>query len=105
MSSYSWTVSNFVGSKTATNGNGIIPAELAKSSTPLNVPSKSKLTLNFSSKPETIEVNIWNNKKVIKQEITAYSIVTPESKGPVVYEVIGTWKQGEASYAFLINVE
>ena len=101
---YSWTIDNNDGTKTATNADGAAPNVLVKNSTPLIVPTKATLTLDFSDKPETTIVNIWQDNKPIKQTITDNKLLMPELKGPVVYEVIATWKQGTAYYAFLVNI-
>lgn len=101
---YSWTIDNNDGTKTTTNGDSAGPNELVKNSTLLIVPPKSTLTLDFSDKPETTIVNIWQDNKPIKQTITDNKLLIPELKGSIVYEVIATWKQGTVSYAFLVNI-
>lgn len=102
---YSWTVDNNDGTKTTTNADSPAPNVLVKNSTPLIVPPKSTLTLDFfSGKPETTIVNIWQDNKPIKQTINDNKLLMPELKGSVVYEVMATWKQGTAHYGFLVNI-
>lgn len=101
---YTWTVDNNDGTNTTTNGDSPAPNELVKNSTPLIVPPKSNLTLDFTDKPENTIVNIWQDNKPIKQTITDNKLLMPGLKDSVVYEVIATWKQGTASYAFLVNI-
>jgi hypothetical protein len=102
---YSWTIDNNDGTKTTTNADSSAPPELVKDSTQLTVSPKSSLNLSFSDKPTDITINIWQDNKTIKQSIINDKVVTPELKGSVIYEVIGTWKQGTVSYAFLVNVD
>lgn len=101
---FSWTIDNNDGTQTTTNGDSAAPNELVKNSTPLIMPPKSTLTLDFSDKPETMIVNIWQGNKPIKQTITDNKLLMPELKGSVVYGIVATWKQGTASYAFLVNI-
>lgn len=101
---YSWTIDNGDGTETGIEADSPAPPELVKNSTPLTVPPKSSLTLCFSDKPTSVTVNIWQVNKPIKQSLTDGKIVTPQLKGSIVYEVIGSWEQGTAYYAFLVNV-
>jgi hypothetical protein len=101
---YTWTVDNNDGTKATTNGDTAVLPELIKSSTPLIVPSKATLTLNFSDKPKSIILNIWQDNKPVQQAITDNKVITSELKGSVIYEVIAVWDQGTVYYAFLVNV-
>lgn len=101
----SWTIDNNDGTETGIEADSCAPPELVKDSTPLTVSPKSSLTLSFSDKPIDITVNIWRDNKPIEQSIIDDNIVASESKGYIIYEVIGTWEQGTAYYAFLVNVD
>jgi hypothetical protein len=81
------------------------PPELVKDSTPLTVPPGSTLTLSFSGNPEEITVDVWKDNEPVRITIIDGKIITPESEGLIVYEVTGTWEQGTAWYAFLVDVE
>ncbi len=82
------------------------PSILVKNSTPLLVSPKSIITLEFSDiQPSSIDVNIWEDNAVIKQELNNNQLVVPDSEGLVIYEVAATWEQGRAFYAFLIDVK
>lgn len=102
---YSWDVDNNDGTVIGIENDSVAPPELVKNSTPLTVAPQSSLTLSFSDKPEDITVNVWQDNKPIEQSIIDDKIVTSGSKGPVIYEVIGTWEQGKVYYTFLVNVE
>jgi hypothetical protein len=104
--SFSWATKNKNGKITsAINADTVGPTELVKGSIPLKVSPKSILNLNFSDKPLNITVNIWQGSETIKQEIADNKVITPESKGSVVYEVVADWDDGTACYAFLVNVD
>jgi hypothetical protein len=104
--SFSWATKNKNGKITsAVNADTVGPTELVKGSVPLTVSPKSSITLNFSDKPVNITVNIWQGSETIKQEVTDNKVITPESKGSMVYEVVADWDDGTACYAFLVNVD
>lgn len=102
---YSWTIHNANGTQATINVDSSGPTELVKNSTPLSVSPGSTLALSFSDNPANIIINILKDSKSISQTITNNIVVTPESKGLVVYEVIATWNQGTVTYAFLVNVD
>jgi hypothetical protein len=102
---FSWTTVNRFGKKSTIYASTRDPKELVKGTTPLTVSPKSTITLNFSDKPENISVNIWQGNGIIKQEVTDSKVITPEIKGPVIYEVSTDWNQGTVCYAFLVIVD
>ena len=102
---YSWYADNNDGTGIGIEADSCAPPEMVKDSIPLTVSPTSSLTLSFSDKPTDITVNIWQDNQSIKQSIVDDKIVTPELKGSVIYEVIGTWGQGIAHYAFLVTVD
>jgi hypothetical protein len=104
--SFSWATKNKNGKIiSAINADTVGPTELVKGSIPLTVSTKSILNLNFSDKPVNTTVNIWQGSEAIKQKVTDNKVITPESKGSVVYEVVADWDDGTACYAFLVNVD
>jgi hypothetical protein len=93
------------GTKSTINADTSGPKELVKGSIPLVVPPKSVINLDFSDKPMSITVNIWQGNNIIKQAVTNNKIVVSESKGLIIYEVVGEWSQGTVCYAFLVQVD
>lgn len=102
--SFSWTTDSWNGTKQTINACTSGPKELVIDSTPLSASPKSTITLNFSSKPDNITVNIWLDSQIIRQVAADNKLITPELKGPVIYEVVASWSQGTVCYAFLVDV-
>ncbi|MDP4153435.1 MAG: hypothetical protein Q8865_08390 [Bacillota bacterium] len=102
---YSWASINLNGAKTFTTADCSAPPELVRNSVPMTVSANSPLSLSFSKKPSKTEVRIWHDNDIIKQQLVNGKIIIPEQKGKVIYEVIGTWKNGTVYYTFLVNVE
>lgn len=102
---YSWHTSYDDGSETMRSSDSEGPIELVKNTSPLKVPPKSTITLNFSDEPKEVIVKIWEEDKEIQQALTDMKVTVPELEGSVIYEVISTWEQGTVHYAFLVNVD
>jgi len=63
------------------------------------------LNLVFKKTPEDVQVNIWNNDEVVKQELDDNKLKVPNELGSVVYEVVVEYEQGTVHYAFEVTVE
>jgi len=63
------------------------------------------LNLAFKKAPEDVQVNIWNNDEVVKQELDDNKLVVPNELGEVIYEVVAEYEEGTVHYAFEVTVE
>ena len=63
------------------------------------------LNLAFKKAPEDVQVNIWNNDEVIKQELDDNKLKVPNEVGKVIYEVVAEYEEGTVHYAFEVTVE
>ena len=81
------------------------PFELIKNQTPVVTPPESRVIIIFERTPLTMSASKWINGRPVKQEITKdNTFVLPPDKGVYIYDVFATWKEGDASYAFVIEV-
>ncbi len=105
MGTSSWTIIDNSGDNVTINSDSEGPVELVKDMLELEVAPNSSLELNFSSEPDKVRVNIWEDDKELKQVVNNMEITSPDKEGLVVYEVIGEWEQGTVYYAFSVEVE
>lgn len=101
----SWIINNSDGTKTSIESDTAGPAELVTGVSTLKVSPQSTIKLDFSDKPEEVIVNIWKENNQLKQALTDMEFKVPEIKSLVIYEVIGTWEQGNVHYAFAVDIE
>jgi len=62
------------------------------------------LNLVFKKTPNDVEVNIWKNDEVLKQELKDNKFTVPKEVGNVVYEVVVDYDQGTVHYAFQVEI-
>ena len=71
----------------------------------LDAKLNSKIELQFSEKPLSVKVYQWNDnesKREIKIKKNSFVVDQP---GIIVYEVKAKWSEGNAHFAFEINVD
>jgi hypothetical protein len=74
----------------------------------LVVTPESQLKIEFKNKPykNTMEANKWmTNEDAEAVKINNNSLSAPKEKGVYVYDISARWKQGSASYVFVIKVQ
>ncbi|SHE87819.1 hypothetical protein SAMN02746089_00933 [Caldanaerobius fijiensis DSM 17918] len=103
---YNWVIYSGNGTRTNIHADSGPPSKLIKfQKEPLNVKPESSIVLDFRIKPNDYKVNIWEGNKPIIQQVNNGIIIAPRQKGLVVYEVQATWNEGDACYAFSVNVD
>ena len=98
---YSWEYDNNDGTMTNTTVDKEGPPRLAKQFHSPNVTTNSEVTLNFDLEPNDYDVRIWKDDKVVSSSDS----IDLTNKGEIIYEIIGYWDQGEASYVFSLLIE
>lgn len=86
----------------------VSPPELVKQLEPVPVVPGARLTIDFKYKPKTgsLLVHKWVDGQPVSQELEQGNvIVLPKQKGKHVYDFSAEWKEGSASYAFIIEVK
>lgn len=74
---------------------------------PIAVSPESSLKIAFKNEPtkNTLEANRWlNNGETEAVTINKNVLTAPKEKGVYVYEIFARWKNGDSSYAFVIEV-
>lgn len=87
-------------------GDSVAPPQLV-SNQKGNIKAKlnSEIKLQFSRKPNSFEVNLWNDEKREKVIPILENTFVADKSGIVVYEIKAEWVEGYAYYAFKINVD
>jgi len=86
------------------------PPELVKNITPTIITlstaePEGNLKVSFSYKPKTIEVRTWQHGEPTPYNIDHGTIIVPKESGTYIFEIIGTWPQGQSRYAFIVVVK
>ena len=78
--------------------------QMAEQIVPIPVQVKEIISIELEDKP-TYELYLWNETER-EQEVSVESdqFTAPEEKGIYIYEVFATWKNGEQSFAFVVEV-
>lgn len=67
------------------------------------IETNSAVSLKFDVEPIEYNVGIWGSTEQLKIEDGEF-IVTSEQKGNLIFQVEARWKEGNATYAFAVNV-
>ncbi|ALC92662.1 hypothetical protein AM500_04715 [Bacillus sp. FJAT-18017] len=103
LGSYSWSYDRGDGTATGEHADSAAPPDLVEGQKVVNVNTNTKVRLNFEIQPAHYQVRIWNSQNDIIR--TDNTVVLSGFKGKAIYEVLATWGQGTASYAFALNVK
>lgn len=82
----------------------IDPPGLVADIPPTVVPAGSGIDVNFSCQPNDIRYRVWGGNRDW-QQLQDGTITIPVEAGVYIYEIIGSWEEGQASYAFNIEAE
>ena len=86
--------------------DSVAPPELvAYQEGKINAKLNSEIEMNFSEKPKSFEVYLWNDEEREKRISFQESIFVADKSGSVVYEIKAEWAEGYAYFAFNINVD
>ena len=103
LGSYSWKNDNGDGTFEGIYASSGPPPEFAGKE--LFVKPQSEVHLSFEETPSDYEVRIWKTDNDIAIPVTNNTFTTTQNKGNVIYEVVASWEQGTAAYAFSLNVK
>jgi hypothetical protein len=81
------------------------PNQIAEHFEPIVLGENSKVDVVTENNPE-ITVYLWNEDERVKEiTLNNHQIQVPADKGQYIYEVIGKWNNGEASYTFVVEIQ
>jgi hypothetical protein len=81
--------------------------ELLKGAKPSTVPAGSQLTIGWGNeKPEAItRVDVWKGSTAVEVPLQNNAIQLPKEKGTYVYDIVTRFQEGDATYAFTVDVQ
>lgn len=75
---------------------------------PVAAQPSTEVTIDFDEKPlkDSIELSRWlNEEESTSVPLNDHTFVLPKEKGSYIYSVSARWDQGDAVYAFIIEVK
>ncbi len=111
LSTYSWSIVSSDGKGRSISADGKHPVELLDLYTPLPLGSETTATLSFEVKPLSVTVKCWNENNLdLDDASNLYAdcmeldydngTITLPTDGNYIYEVLASWENGSAYYAF-----
>lgn len=81
------------------------PADLVKDQVPAVVPPAARMMIHCNPSPSAVAVSQWIAGAPIRQPMTDDgSITLPQEAGAYLYDIFAQWKEGDADYAFTVEV-
>ncbi|RDU38713.1 hypothetical protein DRW41_03910 [Neobacillus piezotolerans] len=81
------------------------PFQMASSMEAIKLEPNQQVKIRIDGDPK-IEVYDWNEGgRGNKYELSHIQFVAPANKGEYIFEVFSKWKNGEASYTFVVDVQ
>lgn len=99
---YDWEIDHGDGTSTGFHADAASPPQMVKSEAMIKVKSDNKIDLTFEVDPERFDVYIWDDEGVTESRV---DLDLAKRSGPNIFEVVATWDQGQASYAFKLDIE
>lgn len=97
--SYSWDIG---GESVAVDAAS--PDQIADKMNGNKIRPKSELALNFSEKPDKINVIDWSELKNNSFIFDKDKIIVPKEEGTYIYEIVGEWKEGQVSFTIKVII-
>lgn len=101
---YEWTNNFGLFRKETVNADSAAPEQIVETMDGNKVKAQSELILDFSEKPNNVNVVAWGESKDNPYTFTNEKIIVPTEKGIYIYEIIGEWNQGHVSYIIKVIV-
>ena len=102
LGSYQWTYPSSDGGTVIEHASGPQPPALIEGASPASVPADAEIEFSFGQEPIDYEVEIWREGGTgspFPEEMSLQGL-----NGLTVFNVIAEWKEGEANYAFALDI-
>lgn len=80
------------------------PDQIADKMEGTEVKPESELMLDFSKKPNKVNVIDWSKLKNNSYTFDNDKIIVPKEEGTYIYEIIAEWEQGQVSFTIKVIV-
>lgn len=99
---YEWSIALADGTVQTTQTDADPPPLAVKEDEAKKVTPDTAIQLVFEIPPDRYTIRIWDEDKAISSS-TQFDL--SKQRGRVIYEVVATWPEGNASYAFPLFIE
>ncbi len=101
---HSWSyIDKKTGQQIGIQAESLPPTEAVSLETAKLVDLNMSINLNFEQQPDRYDIRIWSSEN--KVTATYRDLSDIKEKGKVVCEILATWQQGTASYAFALDIQ
>ncbi len=91
------------GERTGIKAESLPPTEVVNLDNAKVVDLSKPIHLNFEQEPDRYDIRIWSSEN--KVTATYRDLSDIKEKGKVICEILATWQQGTASYAFALDIQ
>ena len=104
LGSYSWGYTDEkTGQQIGVETESLSPTEVVSLENAKLVDLNKPINLNFEQQPDRYDIRIWGSDN--KVTATYKDLSDIKERGKVVCEILATWQQGTASYAFALDIQ
>ena len=101
---HSWSyIDRKTGEQTGIEAESLPPTEIVNLENAKLVDLNKPFNLDFEQEPDRYDIRIWSSEN--KVTATYRDLSDIKEKGKVVCEILATWQQGTASYAFALDIQ
>ncbi|MGM9943667.1 MAG: hypothetical protein ACI33M_01915 [Lysinibacillus sp.] len=101
---HSWSyIDRKTGEQTGIEAQSLSPTEIVNLENAKLVDLNKPINLNFEHEPDRYDIRIWSSDN--KVSATYKDLSDIKEKGKIVCEILATWQQGTASYAFALDIQ
>ena len=101
---HSWSyIDSKTGELTGIEAESLPPTEAVSLETTKLVDLNMPINLNFEQQPDRYDIRIWSSENKVTATYSNLSDI--KEKGKIVCEILATWQQGTASYAFALHIQ
>lgn len=101
---HNWSyIDRKTGEQTGIKAESLPPTEVVDLENAALVDLNRPIKMNFEHAPDRYEIRIWSSDN--KVTATYKDLSDIKEKGKVVCEILATWQQGTASYAFALHIQ
>ncbi|WP_053366319.1 hypothetical protein [Bacillus sp. FJAT-27245] len=81
------------------------PYQMSSSIEAIHLEPNKQVTIKIKGKPQ-LELYLWNETgRYKKYELKQNEFTTHGDKGEYIFEIFSKWKNGEASYTFVVEIQ
>ena len=101
---HNWSyIDRKTGEQTGIKAESLPPTEVVDLENAKLVDLNMPINMNFEHEPDRYDIRIWSSDNKVTASYKDFSDI--KERGKVVCEILATWQQGTASYAFALHIQ